>query len=185
MVTASTALTSRRRATASIRNKLLLDPYARAHVGSLKWNPAVFGYKLEAGDDTTFDERDSAPFIPKCMVVDPRFDWGGERNRKALPWDRHNRLRAACRGSPKMHPAVRPELRGTYAGLGTPEVLRYIKSLGVTAVELMPVHTFVTTVSDRQGPYQLLGLQFASASSRPIRATPATCLELVCANSRR
>src|ERR1700743_3710652 len=56
-------------------NKLLLDPYARAHVGDLKWNPAVFDYKMESGDDLTFDDRDSAPFMPKCVVVDPDFDW--------------------------------------------------------------------------------------------------------------
>ena len=58
-------------------NKLLLDPYGCAHVGELKWNPALFGYKKESGDDTTFDERDSAPFMPKCVVVDPDFDWRG------------------------------------------------------------------------------------------------------------
>ena len=59
-------------------NKLLLDPYAVAHIGELKWDPAVFGYKMESGDDTTFDERDSAPFMPKCVVVDPNFDWHGQ-----------------------------------------------------------------------------------------------------------
>ena len=57
-------------------NKLLLDPYAVAYIGELKWNPAVFGYKMESMDDLTFDERDSAPFMPKCVVVDPNFDWG-------------------------------------------------------------------------------------------------------------
>jgi isoamylase len=59
-------------------NKLLLDPYAVAHRGELKWDPAIFGYKMESGDDTTFDERDSAPFMPKCVVVDPNFDWHGQ-----------------------------------------------------------------------------------------------------------
>ena len=59
-------------------NKLLLDPYAMAHIGELKWDPAVFGYNMESGDDTTFDERDSAPFMPKCVVVDPNFDWHGQ-----------------------------------------------------------------------------------------------------------
>lgn len=57
-------------------NKLLLDPYAVAYIGELKWDPAVFGYKMESMDDLTFDERDSAPFVPKCVVVDPNFDWG-------------------------------------------------------------------------------------------------------------
>src|SRR6195952_971271 len=59
-------------------NKLLLDPYARAHIGELKWDPAVFGYIMESGDDLTFDERDSAPFIPKCIVVDWEYDWKGQ-----------------------------------------------------------------------------------------------------------
>ena len=69
-------------------NKLLLDPYARGHFGDLEWDPAVFGYQMESGDDTTFDERDSAPFMPKCVVVDPNFDWQGEPTRRAVPWDR-------------------------------------------------------------------------------------------------
>src|ERR1700709_1887373 len=68
-------------------NKLLLDPYARAHSGKLTWDPAVFGYQLESGDDTTFDERDSAPFVPKCVVVDPDFDWKGKPRSDAVPWD--------------------------------------------------------------------------------------------------
>src|SRR5271163_1585717 len=59
-------------------NKLLLDPYAKAHIGALQWDPSLFGYKMETGDDTTFDERDSAPFMPKCIVVDPDFDWHGQ-----------------------------------------------------------------------------------------------------------
>src|SRR3979490_174696 len=65
-------------------NKLLLDPYACAHVGQIKWDPALFGYKMESGDDLTFDERDSAPFVPKGTVVDPQFDWAGERDRRGL-----------------------------------------------------------------------------------------------------
>ena len=68
-------------------NKFLLDPYAVAYIGELTWDPAVFGYKMESMDDLTFDERDSAPFMPKCVVVDPNFDWGGtpgrERKRKS------------------------------------------------------------------------------------------------------
>ena len=125
-------------------NKLLLDPYATAHIGRLVWNPALFGYQMETGDDLTFDERDSAPFIPKCTVVDPRFNWSGKRNHKALPWDDTIIYELHVRGYTMQHPSVPPELRGTYAGLATPEVLQYIKSLGVTAIELMPVHTFIS-----------------------------------------
>ena len=125
-------------------NKLLLDPYATAHVGRLKWNPALFGYNMESGDDLTFDDRDSAPFIPKCTVVDPKFDWAGPRDRKALPWDNTILYELHVRGYTKNHPAVPEDLRGTYAGLANREVLQYIKSLGVTAIELMPVHTYVS-----------------------------------------
>ena len=69
-------------------NKLLLDPYARAHVGELKWDPACFGYTIGAeGDDLSFDERDSAPFMPKCVVVDPNFDWKGQPRSRGVAWD--------------------------------------------------------------------------------------------------
>jgi glycogen operon protein len=69
-------------------NKLLLDPYARAHIGELRWAPECFGYTIgAAGDDLTFDERDSAPFMPKCVVVDPNFDWRGQSRTRSVPWD--------------------------------------------------------------------------------------------------
>jgi len=124
-------------------NKLLLDPYARAHAGSLTWDPAVFGYKLETQDDLTFDERDSAPFMPKCVVVDPDFDWRGEPERHAAPWDHTIIYEAHVKGFTQRHPAVPEDARGTYRGMGTKAVIDYIKSLGVTSVELLPVHTFV------------------------------------------
>ena len=73
-------------------NKLLLDPYACAHVGYLKWDPAVFGYKMESADDLTFDERDSAPFMPKSTVVDPSFDWTGSKSARPRPLERYCHL---------------------------------------------------------------------------------------------
>lgn len=124
-------------------NKLLLDPYARAHAGLLTWDPAVFGYVMESGDDTTFDERDSARFVPKCVVVDPDFDWKGEPGRKFVPWDQAIIYETHVKGFTKLHPEVPEHLRGTYAGFGTKPVVDYISSLGVTAVELLPIHTFV------------------------------------------
>src|SRR3984957_14639630 len=124
-------------------NKLLLDPYACAHTGELHWDPAVFGYQMESMDDLTFDERDSAPFMPKCVVVDPGFDWTGARGRQRVPWDHTIIYEMHVRGFTKLHPAVPKKLRGSYAGLGCPEVLDYIKSLGVTSIELLPIHTFV------------------------------------------
>jgi isoamylase len=124
-------------------NKLLLDPYAKAHTGRLEWNPAIFGYQMESGDDTTFDERDSAPFMPKCVVVDPDFDWKGEPNRNPIDWDHTILYETHVKGYTKKHPDVPEKLRGTYAGLGQKPVVDYIKSLGVTSIELLPIHSFV------------------------------------------
>ncbi len=124
-------------------NKLLLDPYARAHAGELTWNPALFGYQMESGDDTTYDERDSAPFMPKCVVVDQDFDWRGEPAEKRVPWDRTIVYETHVKGFTKLNAAIPEKLRGTYAGLGQKPVVDYVKALGVTSVELLPIHTFV------------------------------------------
>jgi isoamylase len=123
-------------------NKLVLDPYAQGHFGDLKWDPAVFGYQLESGDDTTLDERDSAPFMPKCVVVDPNFDWKGAATRRSVPWEHTIVYELHLRGYTKLHPKVPKQWRGTYKGLSN-EVIEYIRSLGVTSVELLPVHTFI------------------------------------------
>ena len=124
-------------------NKLLLDPYACAYYGSLEWNPAVFGYRMESGDDLTFDERDSAPFMPKCTVVDGEFDWRGTPGRKPVPWDDTIFYELHAKGFTKLHPAVPEALRGTFGGLATKDVVDYLKALGITSVELLPVQTFV------------------------------------------
>ena len=124
-------------------NKLLLDPYAKGHVGRLIWHPSVFGYTIGAkGDDLTFDERDSAAFVPKCQVIDPAFTWTRDR-RPGIPWENTIIYEAHVKGLTRRHPLVPEELRGTFAGLGRPEIVDYIKSLGVTSVELMPIHAFI------------------------------------------
>ncbi|HEX6690301.1 MAG TPA: glycogen debranching protein GlgX, partial [Burkholderiales bacterium] len=125
-------------------NKLVLDPYARAHVGELKWDPAVFGYKV--GDpqaDLSFDERDSAPFMPKCVVVDPNFDWKREKVWRPVPWDRAIVYETHVRGYTKLHPGVPERERGTFSGMASKAVIDHLKSLGITTVELLPVHTFI------------------------------------------
>jgi len=125
-------------------NKLLLDPYTRAHFGELKWDHAIFGYTIgHADDDLSFDERDSAKFVPKSVVVDADFDWQGQPKRNPIAWDRTVFYEAHVRGYTMKHPKVSEKLRGTYAGLGTPAVLDYIKSIGVTSVELLPIHSFI------------------------------------------
>jgi len=124
-------------------NKLLLDPYARGHTGELKWDPACFGYTLgHKDDDLSFDERDSAPFMPKCVVVDPNFDWKGQPRVGVTSWDGTIIYETHVRGFTKLHPGVPGKQRGTYAGF-TKDVIAYVKSLGVTTVELLPVHTFI------------------------------------------
>jgi isoamylase len=124
-------------------NKLLLDPYAREFLGQLRWDHACFGYTIGAeGDDLTFDERDSAPFVPKCVVVDPGFDW--KQNVKPLvPWDRTIVYETHVRGYTKLHPNVPEKQRGTFAGLSVPQVIEYVRSLGITSVELLPIHMFI------------------------------------------
>jgi len=123
-------------------NKLLLDPYGRAIVGNLRWGPELFGYQLETGDDLTFDERDSQALMPRCQVVDPAFTWGRER-RPSVPWDRTVFYEAHVKGFTRLHPGVPEDRRGTYAGLAEPEVVAYLRDLGVTSVELLPVHSFI------------------------------------------
>ncbi|MEJ1965366.1 MAG: glycogen debranching protein GlgX [Gammaproteobacteria bacterium] len=125
-------------------NKLLLDPCARAHTGELKWDPACFGYTIGARDeDLSFDTRDSAPFVPKSVVIDPNFDWHGEGRKHFIPWEHTIIYEAHVRGFTQRHPAVPEHLRGTYPGLATKEVIQHVKSLGVTAIELLPVHMFL------------------------------------------
>ena len=125
-------------------NKLLLDPYAPAHFGELEWDPALFGYTIgHPDDDLSFDERDSAPFMVKSVVIDPSFDWKGQPKRNPIPWDRTILYETHVRGYTMKHPAVPEKLRGTYVGMKTPAVLSYIKKLGVTSIELLPVHSFI------------------------------------------
>jgi isoamylase len=125
-------------------NKLLLDPYARAHIGELKLDDACFGYTIgDEKGDLSFDKRDSAPFVPKCRVVDPNFEWRPGTRHHQVPWDQAIIYELHVRGYTKLHPRVPPRQRGTFAGLCNPEVVAYVKSLGVTSIELLPVHTFV------------------------------------------
>ena len=124
-------------------NKLLLDPYACANFGALRWDPALFGYKMESGDDLTYDERDSAEFMPKCTVVDPDFDWGGLPRRRPVRWDDTIVYELHVKGFTQLNQEVPAQFRGTYAGLGCPQVTKYLKSVGITSVELLPIHTFV------------------------------------------
>ena len=121
--------------------KLLLDPYAKAIEGQVKWDEAVFPYRSVDEPDERSD-RDSAPFVPRCIVHQPQFDWNGDR-RLQIPWHETVIYETHVKGLTALHPRVPPGLRGTYAGLAHPAVVGYFRKLGVTAVELMPVHRFI------------------------------------------
>ncbi|MET7141955.1 glycogen debranching protein GlgX [Xanthomonas sp. PPL139] len=124
-------------------NKLLLDPYAKQLVGELKWAPALFGYTIGHKDaDLSFDRRDSAAYMPKCAVIDPAFTWGKDQ-RPQTPWDSTVIYETHLRGTTMRHPSVPEAWRGTFSGLKVDEVVEHIKRLGMTAVELLPVHAFV------------------------------------------
>jgi glycogen operon protein len=124
-------------------NKLVLDPYAKAFMGSLQWGPALFGYEIGHPDaDLSFDERDSAHLMPKCVVVDSRFQWQ-QNERLRVPWDRTVIYETHVRGYTQRHPDVPHHLRGTFAGLAEDAVIERIRKLGVTSVELLPVQMFV------------------------------------------
>jgi len=127
-------------------NKLLLDPYARAVTGDLVYDPAVYGHVRPSfafpGDDRVRSEADSAPFVPTGVVVDDSFDFSGTA-RPRIRWSDTVLYELNVRGYTMRHPDVPPELRGTYQGLAHPAVLDHLVSLGVTTVELMPVHHFV------------------------------------------
>jgi len=124
-------------------HKLLIEPYAKQLHGPLLWSDAHFGYRSGSPRaDLSFDRRDSAPGTPKCRVIDPAFTWGNDTPPR-IPWHDTVIYEAHVRGLTMRHPDVPPQLRGTYAGLATAPIIDHLVRLGVTAIELMPVHAFV------------------------------------------
>jgi isoamylase len=121
-------------------NKLLLDPYAKAVDGNITWNEALFGYHF--GDPSSYNDADSAPYAMTSVVVNPFFDWGNDRPLR-IPYNETVIYEAHVKGMTMRHPKVPAALRGTYSGLAHPTMIRHFRQLGVTAVELMPVHQFV------------------------------------------
>ncbi|HYA45850.1 MAG TPA: glycogen debranching protein GlgX, partial [Acidimicrobiales bacterium] len=124
------------------RSKLLLDPYAKAVSGEVRWGQPVYGYDLTSGDDRVIDESDSAPFVPHSIVVDTAFDWTGD-HRPGTPWHETVIYEAHVRGLTLRHPEIPPAQRGTYAGVAHPAMIEHFSRLGITAVQLMPVHQHI------------------------------------------
>jgi glycogen operon protein len=124
-------------------HKLLVDPYAREIVGKVHWHDALYGYSVgHKREDLSLDRRDSAPYMPKCRVVDQAFTWGEDR-RPVIPWHEMVIYELHVRGFTKLHPGVPAAQQGTFAALASAPVIEYLKRLGVTTVELMPVHAFI------------------------------------------
>lgn len=121
--------------------QLLLDPYAKAFDGRILWDEAVFPYNFKEGPDQKSDS-DSGPFVPRCVVHQPYFDWDGDRQLRT-PWHETIIYETHVKGLTMTHPDVPDELRGTYAGLAHPSIIKYLTDLGITAIELMPIHQFV------------------------------------------
>jgi len=129
-------------------NKLLLDPYAKATSGEIEWNQSLFGYNF--GDPDSRNDEDSAAHMQKSVVITPFFDWEGDR-RLNIPYNESFIYEAHVKGLTQLHPDIPEEQRGTYAGLAHPAVTEHLTKLGVTAIELMPVHQFVqdSTLQDK------------------------------------
>jgi isoamylase len=121
--------------------KVLLDPYAKAIDGVWNWNEAVFPYHF-GEPESSKNDLDSAPFVAKSVVINPFFDWGADR-RPNTPWHRTVVYETHVKGFTKRHPEIPEPLRGTYGGMAHPVAVKYLQRLGVTAVELLPVHQFV------------------------------------------
>ncbi|MBL7841815.1 MAG: glycogen debranching protein GlgX [Cyclobacteriaceae bacterium] len=125
-------------------NKLLIDPYAKAVAGIINWDDSLFGYDLNHADkDLSFSESDSAPFVPKSVVIDESFNWEDDTAPKVAY---HHTIiyEAHVKGLTKQLDKIPDNIRGTYAAIGHPETINYLKALGITAIELMPVHHFVS-----------------------------------------
>lgn len=123
-------------------NKLLLDPYARALRGEIHWSDALYGYRHHATrEHLSYDRRDSAAFMPKAVVTDDAFSWGDDRPPN-VPWAETVIYEAHVRGMTKLREDIAPNLRGTFAALSDPRVIAHLRRLGITAIELLPVHAF-------------------------------------------
>jgi isoamylase len=123
-------------------NKLLLDPYAKAITGGFQWADEMFGYRIGGNEDFDMDDRDNAALMPRCVVIDDTFDWSGDKNLQR-PMAETVIYEVHVKGFSKLWSALPENLRGTYAGIGSREAIEYFKKLGITAVELLPIHHFV------------------------------------------
>ena len=162
-------------------NKLVLDPYAKAIGRDVIWDDALYGYTI-GQDDTTFDERDSAPFAPLAAVIDPKFDWEGDKP-PGVRWHDTVIYEAHVKGLTMRHPGVPEAIRGTYAAVGSAPILEHLQKLGVTAIELMPIQYFtddrnlVENGLHNYWGYNTLGFFAPQNSFAASRAHPAEAVD--------
>jgi len=124
-------------------HKLLVDPYAKSIPrGVTSWKDPLYAYKLKTGDDLTFNAQDNAQWAPLCRVIDENYNWSGDR-RPDIPWNETIIYEAHVKGMTMKHPDVKSELRGTYRGFASEPIIDHLQKLGITAVELMPVHQYL------------------------------------------
>ena len=124
-------------------NKLLLDPYAKAISGTIQWHDALFGYEMgHDGEDLSFNTVDSAPYMPKSVVVNNQFDWEDDKP-LSIPYHESIIYEAHVKSLTNLHPDIPEDIRGTYSGIGHPVIIDYLKEMGITAIELMPIHHFI------------------------------------------
>ena len=125
-------------------NKFLIDPYAKAISGTVQWHDSLFGYEVGNPDtDLSFSDTDSTPFMPRSVVIDPNFDWEGDKFPR-IPYHKTIIYELHVKGFTKLHPGIPENLRGTYSAIAHPITIEYLKELGITAIELMPIHFFIS-----------------------------------------
>jgi Carbohydrate-binding module 48 (Isoamylase N-terminal domain) len=146
-------------------NKVILDPYAKAVGRAVRWDDSVFGYKVgDPAADLSFDDRDDAAFAPLGAVIDAAFTWGDDRPPRT-PWHKTLIYELHVRGFTMRHPHVPEKLRGTYAGLASQAAVKYLQSLGVTAVELMPRSSTIWAATSRwTGQYSRIAMRSSTSS---------------------
>lgn len=125
-------------------NKFLLDPYTKAISDTVQWHDSMFGYEIGHPDaDLSFSTSDSAPFMPRSVVIDPNFDWEDDRLPR-IPYHKTIIYETHVKGFTKLHPQIPEHLRGTYSAIAHPVIINYLKELGINAIELMPIHYFIS-----------------------------------------
>ena len=164
-------------------NKLLLDPYSKAIDGTFQWDQTLFGYDF--GEPDSRNDEDSAASMPKSVVINPYFDWGIDRPPQREYADSFI-YEAHVKGLTETHPDIPDAMRGTYAAIGHPAIIEHLQALGITAIELMPVHHFAndSTLIDKglsnYWGYNTIGFLAPDSSTAPARIPAARCR-----NSRR